>query len=345
MRGMFLGHRAGPYQPRVRAFRVRLEPAAGRRRGGWGHVVELAGPDPAQLDAAPQQRTDHDGDTPGSAGPASRARAARSARRTAPGLDEEHRQRGGQREGVVDPAGPGDDDAGDDRRTPSRSARRPARRPRAQPASSPVSGAATTVDRRGDQRAHAEEGQVPRGVGCAAGVADRVRSTGGGQRRRGAARAGDGRSGDGRSGGRPGCARRCAASSAARASRAARRARGLSTTTTPTTQQHADGDQQLARPPVIDSADRAEGQQRRPEVHDQHGAAVASARSPAAGGAGAACPARTATGPCGCGGPRPAPGRRTGREHRERQQQRQQRAAAGWPRSRTSAESTCPVSR
>ena len=78
----------------------------------------------------------------------------------------------------------------------------------------------------------------------------------------------------GRSGASARLRSRCAASSAARASRAARRARGLSTTTTPTTSSTRDGDEQL-RPAAGDrQRDRAEGEQRRPEVHDQHRAAV-----------------------------------------------------------------------
>ena len=191
-------------------------------------------------------------------------------------LDEEHPERRGQREGVVDPARPGDDDARDGRRTPSRS-RRPTSTPTAldQPPSRPATGAATAAaapvtsapTRRNEMsqgacgrgrrsRDHLPVGRLPRGAGRRSG--------------RGLARA--------RSARAVGCSARLrsrwAASSAARASRAARRARGLSTTTTPTTSSTRDRDEQL-RPAAGDrQRDGAEGQQGRPEVHDEDGAAV-----------------------------------------------------------------------
>ena len=78
-------------------------------------------------------------------------------------------------------------------------------------------------------------------------------------------------------------------------------------------QRHPADHRHHPRPAVEADQDGAERDQRRPHPHDEHGPALASARSRAAGGADAACRARTATGRPGSGVRRPAPGRRSAR--------------------------------
>ena len=167
----------------------------------------------------------------------------------------------------------------------------PSRTPMAsgQPARQPGDRGGDRGGRGRGERAHPEEGEVPAGGAPRCAGARRPAGVTG----RPAAPRGRGRgAGRGRRGGRDGVVRVAAArdpgarvvvaaalalgerARAARASRAARRARGLSTTTTPTTSSTPMAIEQLRLAAGDRERDGAEGEQRRPEVHDQHRAAV-----------------------------------------------------------------------